>query len=190
MLWTMAEPLLATQLDGPAQPQGNRSDSYVPHGVYRCAGDDDWISIVVRNDEEWRRLCALVPVLSPMAGLEFHERVVQRATIHGALAEWLRPRDADRTAVKLVGAGIPAAGLATSRDLVASYHLRERGFWDAHGAGVLPGLPWRASFGRSSGAAPELGADTDSVLREVLCLAADEIGALRKSGAFGRSSPA
>src|SRR5208282_3704807 len=30
MLWTMAEPLLATQLEAPPQPQGNRSDRYVP----------------------------------------------------------------------------------------------------------------------------------------------------------------
>src|SRR6266851_1499655 len=66
MLWTMAEPLLATQLDAPPQPQGNHSDRYVPHGVYRCAGEDDWISIVARSDEEWRRLCAIVAALSPM----------------------------------------------------------------------------------------------------------------------------
>src|SRR6516225_9119139 len=31
MLWTMAEPLLATQLGTPPQPQGNNSDRYVPH---------------------------------------------------------------------------------------------------------------------------------------------------------------
>ena len=30
---------------------------------------------------------------------------------------------------------------------------------------MLPGLPWRASFGRVSGPAPGLGADTDAVLR-------------------------
>jgi len=41
-----------------------------------------------------------------------------------------------------------------------------------------------------SGAAPELGVDTDSVLREVLGLAPDEIAALRRSGTIGRSSAA
>src|SRR5262249_12747957 len=49
MLWTMAEPLLATELRAPPQPQGNR---YVPHGVYRCAGEDNWISLAVTMDEE------------------------------------------------------------------------------------------------------------------------------------------
>jgi crotonobetainyl-CoA:carnitine CoA-transferase CaiB-like acyl-CoA transferase len=185
MLWTMAEPLLATQLDAPPQPQGNHSDRYVPHGVYRCAGEDDWISVVARNDEEWRKLCAIVPALSSMVGFEFRERGERRAAIDDALATWLRPQIAHCAAAELLHAGIPAAALVTSRDLVDSDHLREHGFWDTHGTGVVPGLPWHASFGRSAGVAPELGADTDAVLGNVLGFSPAEIAALRKSGAFG-----
>jgi crotonobetainyl-CoA:carnitine CoA-transferase CaiB-like acyl-CoA transferase len=85
----------------------------------------------------------------------------------------------------LLRAGIPAASLANSEDLVASGHLLQRGFWEAHGSGVLPGLPWRSSFGRQSGRAPDLGADTEAVLCEVLDLSRDEIDALRRSGALG-----
>ena len=57
MLWTMAEPLLAEQVAAPAQPAGNLSDRCAPHGAFRCVGDDDWISLAVTNDEEWR-VCA------------------------------------------------------------------------------------------------------------------------------------
>src|SRR5207248_1138135 len=46
MLWTMAEPLLVTQLAGPPQPRGNASDHQAPHGVYRCAVEDEWMSRV------------------------------------------------------------------------------------------------------------------------------------------------
>jgi len=185
MLWTMADALLATQLGAPPQPQGNRSDHYVPHGVYRCAGEDDWLAIVVTSDAEWRRLCAIVPSLSPIAGLGSCERAEQRAVIDDALAAWLRARAAKTVAADLLRAGIPAAALATSFDLVGSDHLRERGFWEPNGTGVLPGLPWRASFGRSSGDAPDLGADTERVLREVLDFSPDQIAALRRSGALG-----
>jgi crotonobetainyl-CoA:carnitine CoA-transferase CaiB-like acyl-CoA transferase len=185
MLWTMAEPLLETQLGPPPQPQGNRSDRYVPHAVYRCAGDDAWISIAVTTDAEWRWLCAIVPALAPMAALGFVERAAGRTAIGEALAAWSRPRAASAAAAELLRAGIPAAALANSRDLVASDHLRERGFWEAHGTGVLPGLPWRASFGWTSGAAPALGADTEMVLKEVLDLLPDRIAALRQSGALG-----
>jgi crotonobetainyl-CoA:carnitine CoA-transferase CaiB-like acyl-CoA transferase len=185
MLWTMAEPLLVAQLDAPLQPQGNHSDRYVPHGVYRCSGEDDWISIAITTDDEWRRLCAIVPSLSLMAGMGWPERAEGRAAIDDALADWVRARAAKAAAAELLRAGIPAAALATSLDLVNSTHLRQRGFWEAHGTGDLPGLPWHASFGRISGAAPELGADTDMVLREVLDMSSDRLAALRRSGVFG-----
>ncbi len=108
MLWTMAEPLLQTQLNAPPQP--------LAHSVHPCAGDDSWIAI-----------------------------------------------EGDAT-----------AALANALDLVRSEHLRARGFWDPHERGVLPGLPWRASFPRQTGPARPLGADTDSVLRDVLGLSAPE----------------
>src|SRR3984893_7871796 len=185
MLWTMAEPLLAEQLGAVPVPLGDRSARHELHGAHRCAGDDEWISVVARNDEEWRRLCAIAPDLSPMADYGFRERVEPRTAIDDALATWLRPQIAHCAAAELVHAGIPAAALATSRDLVNSDHLRERGFWDTHGTGVLPGLPWRASIGRRAGVAPELGADTDAVLGDVLGFSPTEIAARRKSGAFG-----
>jgi crotonobetainyl-CoA:carnitine CoA-transferase CaiB-like acyl-CoA transferase len=185
MLWTMAEPLLATQLGAAPKPQGNFSPCYVPHGAYRCAGDDDWISVAVRGAAEWRSLCAMVPGLARMAGFGFGERMSQRATIDNALGAWSQPQRAETAAAMLLRAGIPAASLANSVDLVASGHLGERGFWESHGDDALPGLPWRASFGRRSGAAPGLGADTDAVLHDVLDLSRDEVDALRRSGALG-----
>jgi benzylsuccinate CoA-transferase BbsF subunit len=184
LLWTMAEPLLATQLDAPPQPRGNDSAHYAPHGVYRCAGRDEWLGVVASDDEEWRRLCAIVPGLRPMVRLGLEQRRESRRAIDDALAAWLRPQTARAAEADLLRAGIPAAALANSRDLVNSDHLKERGFWDAHGASVVPGLPWRASFGRKSGDAPELGADTDNVLREVLGLSSDEVIELRQSGAL------
>ncbi|MGC2413457.1 MAG: CoA transferase [Stellaceae bacterium] len=185
MLWTMAEPLLAAQLGAPPLPVGNRSERYLPHGAYRCAGDDDWISLAVTDDDEWRNLCMIVPALSALAPLGFAQCAEQRQSIDDTLAAWARPREAAAAEWELLDAGIPAAALATSRDLVLCPHLRERGFWDPHGAGVLPGLPWRASFGRISRPAPNLGADIDQVLRDVLDITPDGIAALRQSGVLG-----
>jgi crotonobetainyl-CoA:carnitine CoA-transferase CaiB-like acyl-CoA transferase len=185
LLWTMAEPLLATQLDAPPQPQGNNSARFAPHGTYRCAGEDEWISIVAANDREWRRLCGIVPALSQMTNLGFGERLKRRGAIEETLAAWLRPQPAKTAEAELVRAGIPAAALAKSVDLVDNDHLKQRGFWEAHGAGVLPGLPWRASFGRKSGDAPELGADTETVIEEMLGLSPREIAGLSRSGALG-----
>jgi len=185
MLWTMAEPLLAAQLGGQPRPAGNGSARHAPHGAYRCAGDDQWISIVVTDDAEWCRLCAVVSALAPLARLGFAQRVEQERAIDDALSAWARPQDTAAAAAELLQAGVPAAALANSVDLLDSPHLHERGFWERHGAGVLPGLPWRASFGRVSGPAPGLGAHTDTVLRYLLGISPEEIAALRQSAALG-----
>jgi crotonobetainyl-CoA:carnitine CoA-transferase CaiB-like acyl-CoA transferase len=165
ILWTLAGPLLATQTGSSAGPMGNRSDRYSPHGAWRCAGEDAWISVAVRDDADWRSLCRLVPGL--LVGLDFKERGAREAEIDAVLAAWFLAQDASEVAGALLKAGIPAAALASSVDLVNNAHLRARDFWDAHESGVVPGLPWQASFGRAMGPAPALGADTEAVLREI-----------------------
>jgi crotonobetainyl-CoA:carnitine CoA-transferase CaiB-like acyl-CoA transferase len=165
MLWTMADPLLQTQGGAPAVPRGNRSEHHVVHDAFHCAGNDAWISVAVEREDELSRLRSL------LAGQD--------------LASWLKDRDAVDAECSLRDAGVAASALADASSLAASDHLRKRGFWDPYGDGLLPGLPWRSSFGRQSGQAPGLGADTDVVLAEVLGLSRGEIDGLRLSGALG-----
>lgn len=185
MLWTMAEPLIMTQLGTPPKPMGNASTRYAPHGAWRCAGDDDWISIAVRTDEEWQALCRVVRELSDMAGLDRDRRIHVHTAIDAALAAWAGSQSACAAAETLLKVGIPAAALARHGDLVKSPHLAAREFLDNQGTGVLPGLPWRASFGRTEGPAPGLGADSDHVLAIVLGLPAERVAELRAKGALG-----
>ena len=188
MLWTMAEPLIAAELGTPPQPVGNRSDSYIPHGALRCASEDDWIGIAVTDDAEWRRLCAIVPGLTALSELTLAQRRERRESLERLLADWTQPQKAVDAEQILLRAGVPAAALTSSRDLVGCDHLHQRGFWERQEAGVLPGLPWRASFGRARGPAPALGGDTDVVLRELLGMSPDRIAALRHSGALGSAA--
>ncbi|HEY2872283.1 MAG TPA: CoA transferase [Reyranella sp.] len=164
MLWTMAEPLIATQLGTPPKPMGNTSARHVLHGVWRCSGDDDWISIVTRTGEEWQALCRIVP-----------------GATDEALSAWAASQSSVTAAETLLKAGIPAAALARTADLAKSPHLAARDFWEDG----LPGLPWRASFGRTTGPAPALGRDTDQVLTDVLDLSPERIVELGTKGAFG-----
>ncbi len=185
LLWTMADPLLAAQLGDPPRPAGNDAADHAPHGVWRAAGADDWVAVAVPDDTAWQALCAVIPALSAYADAAFNDRARLRAEIGLAIGAWLRDQDGRAAAKALVQAGVPAATAATSLDLVADLHLRTRGFWDEAGGGVMPGLPWRTSFGRATGPAPDLGADTDAVLADVLGLSAGQIGDLRQSGALG-----
>jgi crotonobetainyl-CoA:carnitine CoA-transferase CaiB-like acyl-CoA transferase len=185
MLWTMAEPLLATQLSDKPGPRGNASELYCPHGAWRCGDDDEWISLAITDEAQWRRLCETIPALEPLAGWNLHQRRRRVAGINGILTGWASRRSATGAEAELRRGGVPASALKDSVDLVRDAHLQARGFWDADARGVLPGLPWRASFGRATGQAPGLGADTDAVLRDVLGLSEDKIAALRASGTLG-----
>ena len=128
---------------------------------------DAWISLAVRDDRDWRALCRIVTALAPLSGLDREGRIAHATEIDTALTGWAQTQDAFAAAATLRHAGIPAAALASSVDLVNDPHLRARGFWDPHEPGVLLGLPWRASFGRAIGPAPALGADTDAVMRAI-----------------------
>ena len=185
LLWTMAGPLLAAQLDGPPQPLGNRSPIHAPHGAYRCKGDDEWIALAITDDDQWRRLCAAIPALQPLADWGLWVRRERNAGIDGILTGWASHHSAHEAEVILIAAGVPAAACAGSLDLVHSGHLKARGFWEPHDSGVLPGIPWQGSFGRITGPAPALGGDTDAVLREILGVAEEEIERLKEAGALG-----
>jgi crotonobetainyl-CoA:carnitine CoA-transferase CaiB-like acyl-CoA transferase len=185
MLWTMAEPILDAQRGVAPAPRGNASDDFAPHGVYPAAGEDSWVGIAVTSDAEWRTLCTLVPALSDLKSANLAERRSRGDEIDRLLAEWTGAQAGDAVAATLTGAGIPAAAVALMLDLVDCDHLRARGFWDRDEAETLPGLPWRSSFGRQTGPAPALGADTDAVLRDVLGMTAEEVVSLRAAGALG-----
>ena len=131
MLWTMAEPLLATQLGPPPTAGRQPSGRYFPHDVYRCLGEDDWVgdrrARTTRNGEGCARSSR--PVGHDRSwGLASAQR--RRAAIDGALAAWAGARASEDAADELLRAGIPAAALASSVDLVNSRHLSERGFWE------------------------------------------------------------
>jgi crotonobetainyl-CoA:carnitine CoA-transferase CaiB-like acyl-CoA transferase len=162
ILWCLSGPLLAVQTGSDTGPVGNRSDRHSPHAAWRCMGEDAWISIAVRNDTDWRALCSIVSGLDP--ALDFSARTTRAAEIDAVLSAWAQAQDAGEAEAALRGAGVPASALASSIDLVGSFHLRARGFWDPLNDAVIPGLPWRASFGRAIGPAPDLGQHTEDVL--------------------------
>jgi crotonobetainyl-CoA:carnitine CoA-transferase CaiB-like acyl-CoA transferase len=185
MLWTMAAPVIAAQVDGPPQPAGNASIDDYPHAAHRCRGEDAWISLAITDDVQWRALCGLVPDLASLSSCNVGQRRAAGTLVERVLSDWARGMDASDAEARLISVGVPAAALAHATDLVRCEHLRARGFWTVHGNGVLPGLPWSASFGRAEGAAPGLGADTQAVLRDVLGYAPQRIEAMRSAGVLG-----
>ena len=57
----LPEGIMAQVMNG-VQPErmGNRSPVMAPHGTFRCAGDDLWVSIACGSDEEFAALCRVM----------------------------------------------------------------------------------------------------------------------------------
>jgi crotonobetainyl-CoA:carnitine CoA-transferase CaiB-like acyl-CoA transferase len=192
LLSTMPGPLIDHQ-SGQASvgPMGNNDSGISPHGVYPCVGDDEWIAISTATQHEWGALCSVIPELIARSTDGLETRTWDAAQIDRVISAWTSTRSAREATLKLQNAGVSAAPSPDSTELFWDAHLQERGFYaksmDMDGSNRgLPGLPWRWEAGerRVQTPAPELGADTDAVLSDVLGMTDGEIAELRDTGAL------
>ncbi|MEU7631309.1 CoA transferase [Nocardia sp. NPDC049220] len=172
------------------EPTGNAHPGFSPHGVFRCVGPDRWVAIAVRDETDWRALCELIerPEWAAAEGYRTAgEREARRPEIATAVTAWTRTLPADAVTELLQRAGVPAGTVQDGRDLIeADTHLRARGFFVRRthpraGAFLHEGVPVRLDHasGAVRSAAPLLGADTDSVLGDILRYPQDKIARLR-----------
>jgi benzylsuccinate CoA-transferase BbsF subunit len=116
-----------------ATRKGNRCCDSVPHGVYRCRGEDRWCAIGIFSDEEWRRLCRVMgrPELQTVPGFaSFEQRRENEDEIDRLISEWTAERPAEEVMYILQEAGIAAGVAQTGRDLLENDpQLAHRGFF-------------------------------------------------------------
>ena len=57
----MAEGWMEYAMNG-TQParMGNRDQIMAPHNCFRCAGEDEWVSIACGTEAEWQALCRVM----------------------------------------------------------------------------------------------------------------------------------
>ena len=173
---------------------GNRGPQAAPQGVYRCAGEDQWVAIAIARDDQWRSLRSLLGD-PPWARSDDLTHSVGRRAAHDhidrELSSWTSQRSAEESARKLLGVGIPSAVVVPPRDIAANPQLRYRGLFETEehattGAHEIPTLPFR--FSRVDHwlrlPAPTLGRDNDAVL-ENLGYSRETIEGFRQSGLVG-----
>lgn len=117
--------------DRVAGPLGNRHPlgAGAPHGVFRCAGDDRWISIAVLTDQEWAGLVTAMETPDWTANTGYASkagRVADIDTIHEKLAEWTAGHDDRELADTLQKHGVAAAPVLNVADLLNDPHYKAR----------------------------------------------------------------
>lgn len=186
----LGEGVMEYTMNGTQPPRiGNRDPHLAPHGMFRCQGDDRWMSIVVASDEEWRRFSSAIgcPELATdqrfttLAARKQHEDELEKL-----VTAWTETQSTEEATRKLQAAGIAAFPALTNKELAEDQHLQSRGFFveQAHpevGVRRHAGLPWVFSDTpcHVRTPAPCLGQDTDEVMHRVLGYTPEDIAALK-----------
>ena len=175
--------------------RGNRGHCDVVQNLYRCAGQDDWIAVAVRDDRQWRALVDLMDrpdwcdeALATVAG-----RRERTDDIDRRLQQWFAGRPLASTVERLARAGIPAAPVVSPSLVTDNPQLRDRGFFEAlhhpsTGVGLYPCPPFARLAGQERWLLrppPKLGEHNGEVLRERCGLTEEELGNLARSGVIG-----
>jgi crotonobetainyl-CoA:carnitine CoA-transferase CaiB-like acyl-CoA transferase len=158
--------------------EGNRGHGAATQNVYRCAGDDDWLAVALRDGADRHTMAGLTG-----AGVDDED-----------LAAWCATRDADSAIAELVAAGIPAARVISPSDVIHNPHLIDRGYFEpldhpSTGPCVYPRPPFAPIAGTDGRwlrtPAPTLGQHTAEVLGESCGVTADDLAALADDGVIG-----
>jgi len=196
-LMPFAAPWITVQSIGGLPPPRyrNRHPQFVPHGCFRCAGEDKWIIVAVTDDDMWQRLATLLgrtdwamdPSLRPAGA----RRAIEDE-IEGEIEAWTLNRDEDEAMAELQAARIAAGVARLPIDLLQDRHLRSRAFLQELerafiGVHPQPSMPIRENASpylvRTS--APTLGEHNGEILSELLGLSDDEITQLAKDRIIG-----
>jgi crotonobetainyl-CoA:carnitine CoA-transferase CaiB-like acyl-CoA transferase len=171
-----------------ARPVGNSDPTWAPHGIYPARGDDEWVAIVTRDDEEWRRTLDVLGASELAADPRFRDlggRVVNHAQLDDELASRTERWDRDELAEALQTVGVPAAPVLHTDEIWEHPQFVESGFVQrlSHPDGgeySYLGPMWRINGRRPRvrGPAPLLGEHNDEVLGALTRLSEEEIAAL------------
>jgi len=115
-----------------AGPKGNRHPLNImaPHGVFRCAGDDRWISIAVEGETEWAALVDVMGEPDWAGSPEFASlqgRLDNIEMLHEQIERFTSEHDDRELSARLQTAGVAAAPVLNVGDLLHDPHYQARG---------------------------------------------------------------
>ena len=169
---------------------GNRDSRMAPHNNYRCKGEDEWISLAIFTDEEWRRFSEAIgaPIWTKQKKFtDTYGRWKNREELDDLISAWTSERTKEECVSLLQKAGVAATPCLDIEGRFLLPHFQEREVYvtvehPKAGAEWVVGIPWKLSDtpGKVRRAAPLLGQHNDYVFGEILSLSKLEIERLKQ----------
>ena len=177
-------------------PRGNRHPAMAPHGCYPCLGDDKWVTIAVRDEDEWEAFCRALGMPELAADRRFatlEARLENQDELDALIGRWTASQDRYEATRHLQGYGIPAGPvLEAGGDIYDDPHLQEREYFqfvDHPDAGphLLSGPIWKMSGAPEplNNPTPSLGQDNERVLGRLLGLPDEVLQGLEEENIIG-----
>jgi benzylsuccinate CoA-transferase BbsF subunit len=172
---------------------GNDEPDLAPHNCYRCAGDDQWVSIVVETDDEWQALVKVMGEPTWARSARFTDGRSRRENgqeLDRHIEAWTSTRRAAEVMTQLQSVGLAAMPSYRASELFADPHVtfREMVTDVASGDGSMPVVRLGGRFSATpmqlDRAGPAMGEHNDEVFRRLLGLSDDEMEALAAEGVF------
>lgn len=196
-MMTFAAPWITVHsIDGvPPTRYGNRHPQFVPHGCFRCAGEDNWIVIAATDADMWQRLALLIGRPDWATNESLNSAEARRSVenlIERDIEAWTATRDADQAMSELQTARVAAGVARLPVDMLNDRHLRSRAFLQEierafMGLHPQPSMPIREGARPYAirTAAPTLGQHNREVLSGLLGLSEAEIAQLERESIIG-----
>ena len=194
----IGEHILESQSDMKTQKLlGNSHKISVPQGVYKCRGDDDWITLSISNDKEWSILCNIMDKTNLIDKNEYKtsfDRHKHRIEIDQVINDWTTSKTKYELMSLLQEAKIPAGVVSKGREVINDPQLNFMQFWDnvnhpEAGNYKQVTTPWIFSnFTRNdTNPAHNLGEDNQRVFQDILGLDNNKYQHLLDIGCIGGS---
>ena len=172
------------------QPRGNYDPTMAPYGNYPCAGEDRWVSVAVKTEDEWQSLVQAVGSPSWAHDGRFSSqfrRQRHRRELDALVSDWTAQHEADAVTELLQSHGVAAAPVLGAEERLFHPHFMERGLYSdiehpALGAEPVFNLMWNLSKSPSQVRrhAPLLGEHNRQVLCGYLGLSGVELAELEE----------
>lgn len=196
LLGTLRPYLLDAQLHQRQPPTlGNRSKEMAPHGIFPARGKDAWLTLAVRDDEEWAALARVAFEEAWTQDPRFssaQRRLEHVAALDEAISNWTQRRDRDELVKRLRAERIAASPVLSIEEMWRDPHLAARGIkfrveLPFYGPEDLFRAPWIFSDlePKISRCGPMTGEHNEFVFGEILGLSRKERAELESAGVIG-----